>query len=162
MPINRAPFNALVDDTGDGLSGSVWNKAAIQGVLLDPIDAAIVSGWQAVPFDVANFWSGVGAGYVLANAYVIVDGRTLLWQLNLAGAPAPTPAVSLLPFTVPTAVAGRVGNCYSACAWTLDAGVQLNAMVIGQSSTVVVGQKTTGANWTGPIYMYVTVIAQLS
>jgi len=38
MPINRAPFNALVDDTGTGLTGSIWNKAAIQSVLLDPID----------------------------------------------------------------------------------------------------------------------------
>jgi hypothetical protein len=41
--INRAPFNALVDDDGTGLVGSIWNKAQIQSVLLDPIDAAIGS-----------------------------------------------------------------------------------------------------------------------
>jgi len=39
MPINRAPFNALVDDDGTGTTGTVWNKAQIQSVLLDQIDA---------------------------------------------------------------------------------------------------------------------------
>jgi hypothetical protein len=39
--INRAPFDATVDDDGSGTTGTVWNKAQIQGVLLDPTDAAI-------------------------------------------------------------------------------------------------------------------------
>lgn len=38
--IDRTAYNALVDDTGLGLDGSIWNKAAIKNVLLDPIDAA--------------------------------------------------------------------------------------------------------------------------
>lgn len=38
MPINRAPFNALVDDDGSGTTGTPWNKSQIAGVLLDPID----------------------------------------------------------------------------------------------------------------------------
>jgi hypothetical protein len=37
--INRAPFNALVDDDGSGTTGTVWNKNQIKTVLLDPIDA---------------------------------------------------------------------------------------------------------------------------
>lgn len=41
MPIDRTNYNALVDDDGSNTIGSVWNKAAIKGVLLDPIDAAI-------------------------------------------------------------------------------------------------------------------------
>jgi len=40
MPINRGPFNALVDDDGSNTIGTVWNKAQIQGVILDPADAA--------------------------------------------------------------------------------------------------------------------------
>jgi len=40
VPINRAPFTALVDDDGSNSLGTPWNKAAIHGVLLDPIDAA--------------------------------------------------------------------------------------------------------------------------
>ena len=41
MAINRAPFNALVDDDGSGLTGTLWNKAQIKAVILDPVDAAI-------------------------------------------------------------------------------------------------------------------------
>jgi len=41
MAINRAPFNALVDDDGSNLLGTPWNKAAIAGVILDPVDAAL-------------------------------------------------------------------------------------------------------------------------
>lgn len=41
MPINRAPYNALVDDAGTGTTGTPWNKQAIKDVLLDPVDAAI-------------------------------------------------------------------------------------------------------------------------
>lgn len=37
--IDRTNFNALVDDSGAGLDGSVWDKNKIQTVLLDPIDA---------------------------------------------------------------------------------------------------------------------------
>jgi hypothetical protein len=39
--IDRAPFNLLQDDDGSNLVGSIWNKAAIKTVLLDPIDAAL-------------------------------------------------------------------------------------------------------------------------
>ena len=84
MPINRAPFDALVDDTGDGLSGSVWNKAAIQSVLLDPIDAAdaaiggTVSTWA--PFDS----SGAGLVFTVTAAHYIRIGRAILIWLHLA------------------------------------------------------------------------------
>jgi hypothetical protein len=40
MPVNRAPFNALVDDDGTNTIGTPWNKAAIKGVVLDPVDAS--------------------------------------------------------------------------------------------------------------------------
>jgi len=39
--INRAPWNALIDDSGNNLDGSLWDKAAIKSVLLDPIDVAL-------------------------------------------------------------------------------------------------------------------------
>lgn len=48
MAINRGPFNALVDDDGTGLTGSVWNKAAIQAVILDPADAAYGGKYDTV------------------------------------------------------------------------------------------------------------------
>lgn len=40
MALDRAWFNALVDDAGDGVSGSVWDKADIKA-LLDSVDAEI-------------------------------------------------------------------------------------------------------------------------
>lgn len=44
MPINRTAYNALVDDSGLGTDGSLWDKTAIKDVLLDPIDVAISAG----------------------------------------------------------------------------------------------------------------------
>lgn len=43
MAINRAPWNALQDDDGSNLVGTVWNKDKIKTVLLDPIDAMPLS-----------------------------------------------------------------------------------------------------------------------
>lgn len=41
-PLDRAWFNALIDDSGDGVSGTVWNKAQVDG-LLDTIDASLAN-----------------------------------------------------------------------------------------------------------------------
>ena len=41
MPINRGPWNTLVDDDGSNLVGTVWNKDKIKTTILDPADAAI-------------------------------------------------------------------------------------------------------------------------
>jgi hypothetical protein len=65
MAIDRAPWNALVDDDGSNLVGSIWNKAAIKTVILDPVDAALV----VTPPPVVS-WTPVdvsGAGLVLAS-----------------------------------------------------------------------------------------------
>jgi hypothetical protein len=42
MAIDRTWYNALVDDTGSGTTGTVWNKAQING-LLNSIDAALAT-----------------------------------------------------------------------------------------------------------------------
>lgn len=60
MPIYRGPFDALVDDDGSGLTGTVWNKNAIKNVLLDPIDLLVGSRQVWTPTDAS------GAGLVLA------------------------------------------------------------------------------------------------
>ena len=44
MAIDRTAFNALVDDTGDNLTGTVLTKAVVETVLLDPMDAALALG----------------------------------------------------------------------------------------------------------------------
>jgi len=39
-PLSRTWYDALIDDTGDGMSGTVWNKAQVDG-LLDTVDASL-------------------------------------------------------------------------------------------------------------------------
>ncbi len=42
MSIDRAPWNALIDDDGSNLVGLIWNKDKIKTVILDPVDAALL------------------------------------------------------------------------------------------------------------------------
>ena len=44
MAIDRAPWNALVDDDGSNLTGTIWNKDKIKTVLLDPVDGFVGNG----------------------------------------------------------------------------------------------------------------------
>jgi hypothetical protein len=59
MAIDRAPWNALVDDDGSNLVGSIWNKNQIKTVILDPVDA-LVGARVDVPY--GPQWYGPEAG----------------------------------------------------------------------------------------------------
>jgi len=89
MPIDRGPWNALVDDDGSNLVGSVWNKDKIKTVLLDPIDAAF-GMWTDVPYNAADF-TVVGTGGWLfpggsLTTYAVARiGNVLLVALYLSG-----------------------------------------------------------------------------
>lgn len=76
MAIDRTAFHALVDDDGSNTVGSLWNKHAIQTVLLDPIDAALAvqaGAWQSY----AALWGGSdGVAPVLGNG--LLSGRYVL------------------------------------------------------------------------------------
>lgn len=67
MPINRAPFNALVDDDGSNTVGSIWNKAQIKDVILDPVDAALVSAVSPFATLVQTSVTGTQHDWVLAG-----------------------------------------------------------------------------------------------
>jgi hypothetical protein len=93
MPIDRGPWNALVDDDGSNLVGTVWNKDKIKTVILDPADVAIAAGaggpWIIPPFDPADYYVGIGtgtwtvaAGQILAVAYAVV-GKTVHFDLHI-------------------------------------------------------------------------------
>lgn len=41
MPLDRTEFNLLVDDDGSNLVGTIWDKAHIDSVILDPVDAEL-------------------------------------------------------------------------------------------------------------------------
>lgn len=69
--INRAPWNALVDDPGNNMEGTPWNKAAIKGVLLDPIDASLAT------LDTANATQDTKLGLINTGAWL---PYTPTWQ----------------------------------------------------------------------------------
>ena len=80
MALNPAWFNALVDDTGTGTTGTVWNKAAIKG-LTDTIDASL----GPLPTWSQNYWTpeirntGGGApSYSNRTGFYILVGK-LVW-----------------------------------------------------------------------------------
>jgi hypothetical protein len=99
MAIDRGPWNALVDDDGSNLVGSIWNKAAIKTVVLDPVDAAIlapVSGaWTPTDASGAGLAFGTATGrYWRLDKLVVVQGRVIYpttantAQATIAGLPA--------------------------------------------------------------------------
>jgi hypothetical protein len=121
MAINRGPFNTLVDDDGSNLVGSVWNKAAIQTTLLDPIDALVgaVTAWG--PGD------GSGAGLVLINGgcfyarngNTVVLGGNIVYPSTADGAAA---KIAGLPFPATGIPGGFYGVLGLPCLYYVDAG----------------------------------------
>jgi hypothetical protein len=83
MAIDRGPWNALVDDDGSNMVGSLWNKAAIKTVLLDPMDAAFAPAWVQVPHNAANFIVNSGAG-----TWTVAAGDQVTFAYLKAGAVA--------------------------------------------------------------------------
>jgi hypothetical protein len=88
MAIDRGPWNALQDDDGSNLVGSVWNKAAIQAVILDPVDAlvgtrvdvAYSASWYGPE---AGTWT-VAAGSQATYSYSVI-GKKATVTIFLAG-----------------------------------------------------------------------------
>jgi len=156
MAIDRGPWNALVDDDGSNLVGTVWNKAAIKTVILDPVDAAF-GIWADVPFSAANFaglapmvWT-VGAPAVLVNRYALV-GHILYWSFYLSwfsgsnvlsGSPS-----AQLKMTIPAA-----RTAYGTQRQMIDtaagvAGVAAAAGLMGEfSGTTLTISKSAGGNF---------------
>ena len=81
MAIDRGPWNALVDDDGSNLIGSLWNKAAIQTVLLDPIDAEIAAavGGIVVPPGTDTLVTSTATGTVHDWAPGLIGHTTIVW-----------------------------------------------------------------------------------
>ena len=107
--IDRTNYNALVDDDGSGTVGTVWNKYAIDVVILDPVDALLAANtgvtfggpvtergrslamgvWQDVPYDANNFTAPTGSwtvesGDVVTYRYMLI-GETMFLSLILNG-----------------------------------------------------------------------------
>src|SRR5262245_13937178 len=118
MPLDRTWYNTLVDDSGSGTDGTVWNKAAVDA-LMDDVDAAlapleaggggtgdVVGPASAVDTQVARF-DGTSGKLIKASNVTIDDGGTLV-ATSLGG--TPLNASQLTSGTVPSArLPARIG-----------------------------------------------------
>jgi hypothetical protein len=80
MPIDRGPWNALIDDDGSNLVGTVWNKDKIKTVILDPSDLAIAAlGATITPWIPSDFsGAGLSLGVTAAN-YSRIGRLVFIW-----------------------------------------------------------------------------------
>jgi hypothetical protein len=108
MAIDRGPWNALVDDDGSNLIGSIWNKAAIKTVLLDPIDTmglpyqaitdtqtGTIANWSPAGFATRNtliYWTG-NADATINALLTGVNGQVLIVKNQ-----SPNGAVMRVPY----------------------------------------------------------------
>lgn len=172
-PINRAPWNALVDDDGSNTIGTPWNKAAIAGVILDPVDAAIaasVSGavgtWRQAPYNAGDFVSDAGTwtvpqASVGQNIYSVV-GNTLIWAMQINGAVIGAGAGIYLAIQMPAGLSGTVTSLRVATA-TDGNGIAVEALTMNGSPSQVAIRKVNPAGWIAGStnYVYFTAIVAL-
>jgi hypothetical protein len=98
--INRAPFNALVDDDGSNTVGTPWEKARIAGVILDPVDVALAGAdwiyFTPTLYAAAGAWSAAGA---YGKYYVLQTAGTravhLQYSIENGTLSAATPTLSI-------------------------------------------------------------------
>jgi len=148
MAIDRGPWNALIDDDGSGLVGTVWNKDKIKTVILDPADLAYG------PLPVAGTWtptdqSGAGLTFTTAVGTYVKIGPLVTLSLHLI---YPTnsnvaPAIVSLPFTA-SSQAGFYQS-YGAVflrTWT-NAGTARINLYDGATGVAKSNQNLTGQNF---------------
>jgi hypothetical protein len=169
MAIDRGPWNALVDDDGSNLVGTVWNKDKIKTVILDPTDAAITAAvapigtmgtWTAVPFNAANFPSTptITAGMVLMNDYTVI-GKTFIWTIQVVN--APNTSIASITLIAPPAVSLRRGLAPLAYATDNNVWTAGFSTVVGFDRIGL--YKNTFAAWAGPtVTFYLTATFSLN
>jgi hypothetical protein len=119
MPINRAPWNALIDDSGQNLDGSIWNKAAIKDVLLDPIDAlaaagAVFSPWTPTDSSSAGLVFTSASGLIAKISNLVAVVGTLTYPTT--SDPSPT-AIGGLPYPNRGPIGGFYQNYFHTIAF---------------------------------------------
>lgn len=146
MAIDRGPWNALVDDDGSNLVGSVWNKAAIKTVILDPVDAAFTAVWQAyaVQWQTNAGYPAIGDG-VLEGRYAL-DGKTCHVTIYVQFGSTTTPGAGAyyswsLPFPA-RSMNGLAG--FSVAHNAAGGSGQAPGITYPLSTSVVIGVATNG------------------
>jgi hypothetical protein len=176
MAINRGPWNALVDDDGSNLTGSIWNKAAIKTVLLDPIDAAVIT--QVIlssATGTVNDW--VPAGYIAGtNALINLNGTGDLTVTGLAaGVPGQvvtfkntrTSGVVAFPhYHAGSATTARFANSVESAPTRIAAGGWIQYMfidlwvLVGHEQGIPIAIPFTAGNYTGQGVITAAMVGQ--
>jgi len=161
MAIDRGPWNALIDDDGSNLVGTIWNKDKIKTTILDPVDAALIAAPVAIPFNAGMFacdnpsgaiWT-VTAGAVYAHRYIVLGGRVVFYMLTLAQTAIQydipnTLVIQNLPFQPKQqTVRIRTSRALSAGSTMVEAYIQPSILTANRIDIA----RLDGAKWNDPL-----------
>jgi len=159
MAIDRGPWNALVDDDGSNLVGTVWNKDKIKTVLLDPIDA--IGQWVDVPFDAANFTASSGTWTVTAGnqqvfRYAILNAKTAALAIVITASSVSASTVRI-KITLPAAIQGHASSYYLPTFFNAT-GVTGAGLTTHANTYLDCLRDVSGTPWPagGNVYLYIT------
>jgi hypothetical protein len=164
MPITRSIWT---DDDGSGTTGTVLNNAELQKIY-NNIDAYVPGVWQSPVFNAADYsgaasmtWT-VSAGHVSVNRYTVI-GKTLFWNVYIAGGTIGGTPYSRLLVKLPAGLAGRATNSGTAATSQLYDGVhQPGFTTINPDLIHLEIAKITEANFSvGVSYIRFAVVVEL-
>ena len=129
MPLSRSWLNSLVDDSGAGLDGTVWNKHEI-GLFHDVIDAALLPVETGKPHAPSHAQGGADPVNVLllagypggTTAFLRADGT---FAAPPGGSGTPGGATTQVQFNNAGAFGGDAGLTYNAATDALTLGGEL-------------------------------------
>jgi hypothetical protein len=149
MPITRTP---IIDDDGTGTTGTVIDNAW-KTELYNQIDALAGTAWVAIPFNVADFWTGVTAGAVSANYYTILNAKTLIWILAVYNVPLPPGGGAYLSYRIPAGRSIFASNAaMGKASLATDNGVEVPGIMVASNlgPTYLAVCKSNFSAWAGP------------
>jgi hypothetical protein len=166
--ISRTHYNALVDDSGSGLDGTIWDKAKY-GEILDDIDALIAAAitfgstisernrstpmgeWISVAFAAGNFTGNGSMTWTLASGdqttfkYTLV-GKTMTVSVVLATTTVGGTPNTTLRIAIP---GGFTAAAAMSTTWEVtDNGATTRALAeVAAAGTLITIVKAAGGNW---------------
>lgn len=168
MAITRTP---IIDDDGSGTTGTVIDNAWKQE-LYNQIDG-LVGGptggvWNAVPFDASKFgaapplvWT-VAAGHVQANRYLIVNNKTLLWNVYILGSTLSGAPSSQLHLILPVGLTAKHTKAQTPIASLAD-NVYNTGFLETTGGFYIGVNKTALTNYAlGPLHVAFTAVIELA
>jgi hypothetical protein len=166
MALNRNWYNTLVDDSGTGTNGTVWDKSQIDQ-FFGVIDFR-VRDWVPVPFAAGNFYSDTGSWTVEAGDVAInriaLTGQLAVWDLVINATTvggSPSTLYLVVPFqyyVLSTSHFGRIGYC-------LDNMSHREAYVHAVNSGTLGMSRNDSGTWTpstNATYLYLQAVFGVS